>query len=178
MKKEKNPLIKLVSSKTKINQIKYDVERMDVIKLRQILYDQFNDPYILTCNQDFVIDIADTLYLISTELDDLLDYLTDFENGLNKLISVYHKRKKQATRDFEKSFATNSIDFSDLLHNPQKYHLSNDEIDDACHKLDIYAVFQSYTEGYQYEKYKEYCYLLCQINKAIVYLKQNKKTTK
>lgn len=178
MKKEKNPLIAMISSKTKVNQIKYNVERMDVAKLRQILYSQFDDPYVLTCNQDFVIDIADTLYLISSELDDLLAYLTDFKNGLNKMISVYSDRKKQATRDFEKAFATNSIDFPDLLHNPQNHHLSDKEIAEACRKLDIYAVFQSYTEGYQYEKYKEYYYLLRQINKAIMCLNNTEKLEK
>lgn len=161
-----------------MNQIKYNVENMNIIRLRNILYTQFNDSYILTCNQDFVLDIADTLYLIESEKDDLLAYLTDFKNGLNKLINVYHERKKQATRSFEKSFANNNIDFSDLLHNPQNHHLSNNEIIDACRKLDIYAVFQSYTEGYQYEQYREYYYLLRQINKTINYLtKENEKAS-
>ena len=57
-----------------------------------------------------------------------------------------------------------------MLKNYQDYNLSQKEIHNATIKLDAYAVFQSYTEGYQYQRYQEYYYLLKQINKSLIYL--------
>lgn len=181
----KAPLINLINSKTNISKLKRLIEQTDITNamidtsgvdplsiqdIRNFLYETFNDNYILICDPEFVIDISDTICLMADETDDLFTYFIDFKNNLVSLINIYNERKKTAIQNYEKANHKFTLNFKDMLKNYQDYNLSQKEIHNAMIKLDAYAVFQSYTEGYQYQRYQEYYYLLKQINKSLIYL--------
>lgn len=162
-------LKELLNDKKKMARLAKGIEDSNLSSLRKLLYNTFDKSFLLSCNEDFVYDIADVIVIAGESEDDLKDFLQALLGDLKNLEKAQEIEKDKAMRRYSESL-TNKYDFHDFMLHPGNYHLSHAEIAECGKLLDDYAVFKSYTEGYKSDKLEEILFLKWQVAKCLTEL--------
>lgn len=160
-------LITLSKNQRLMGQLKRYVSSNKADSARAFLAHYFPSESIYFADDKIIMEMADLLSSLSDE-PDIMEYLQSLKSSTERLIKFYlHKKREAANRNtFVNCHSTHKYTYM-TREQRQRYGYTPQMIHEYLQQLDAREAYHSYTEGYEYEHYQVYEWLLHQINETL-----------
>lgn len=160
-------LITLSKNQRLMGQIERYVSGNKVDSARTFLARYFPSKSIRLANDKIIMEMADLLSSMADE-PDVMEYLQSLKSSTERLIKFYLHKKHEAVdqNTFVNCHSTRKYT-SMTREQRQQYGYTPQMIHEYLQQLDAREAYRCYTEGYEYEHYQAYEWLLHQIEETL-----------
>jgi hypothetical protein len=160
-------LLVLSKNQRLMGQIKRYASSNKADNARAFLFHYFPSKSICLADDKIIMEMADLLSSLSDE-PDVMEYLQSLKSSTERLIKFYMRKKSEAVKQntFVNSHSTHKYT-SMTREQRQRYGYTPQMIQEYLKQLDAREAYHCYTEGYEYEHYQVYEWLLHQIKETL-----------
>lgn len=160
-------LLILSQNERLMHQLEKYVENDKDENVREFLSKYFPSKNINFFHTRIIMELGDTLVGMKYE-PDVKEYLNEIRESTRNMILRYHKRKKEVQNAMCNIKYQNDVNYLSLTHEQRmSLDYSEETIDNMLHQLDARDDYYNYSEGYEFEHYQAYSWLINQIDKAL-----------
>ena len=165
-------MITFLKSSSKQQDLSYMIEHNRIESLRNMLHDMFKTPYVYSCGDNLILDLADTLAFLQDLSGEIGVYesLNEILHNSQDWLKHYNIKYEKAMKAYQKTYVKDNLPFRGYYNHPEDFDLNDQDVLRSVRDLDKYYDYKTFITGYNHDRFEEYELLASQTRRAINYL--------
>ena len=166
--------LKILRTKPKlIKQIAGYIDKNKAVEARSFMDKYFPSTKLRFCHDRIILEIADVLLsIVEDDESEYIEYMKDIRKSANSLITNYQEQKRNARDELTRTINNDKTNYMllNMLRNIEEraeLDYGPETIERLLAQMDAREKYNSYVDGYEYERYIAYSWLKTEITNTL-----------